>query len=389
MGKTLPKLAIILPHLQAGGAETAAVNMSCELNNDRLRVLFVLGQKTGPLLERVPADLPVATLRHPQAMRSVADLARLLRRQDVAAVYSATNARNIATLLALGMIPAARRPVAIISEHTSPRDYLAAARAPWLRRRLMRALYPRADLLVAPADGLAAAWLDALGLDRPAVATLANPILGAAELRLAARVAAGTGPRRDGDLVLSVGRLHPAKGHDVLLRGFAAARQRRPGLRLVILGEGDARAALQAQAAELGLGRSLSMPGHSDDVAGWMAQAGLLVVPSRREGFGNVVVEALAQGTPVLATDCDGPRGILAGAGLAGRLVPVGDAGALARGIAEMAGSEIALAAALGAARDLVRRHSVAAAAAAFADRVEALVATRGTAAPRPAPLPV
>ena len=107
-------------------------------------------------------------------------------------------------------------------------------------------------------------------------------------------------------------------------------RQQRPA-RLLILGEGDERQRLEGLAAELGIGQDVSLPGYEENPYRYMSRATLFVLSSAWEGFGNVLVEALAAGAPVLATDCrNGPREILE-AVRRGRLVQVGDAAALAK----------------------------------------------------------
>ncbi|MEH3147863.1 MAG: glycosyltransferase [Methylobacterium frigidaeris] len=133
-------------------------------------------------------------------------------------------------------------------------------------------------------------------------------------------------------LILSVGRLAPEKDFPTLIRAVA----RLPGeARLVILGEGPERASLEALAGALGLGDRVMLPGYA--ASPWPAYAGARVfaLSSRSEGFGNVVVEALASGLPVVATDCGGPREILAD-GRHGALVPVGDEAALAAALARV-----------------------------------------------------
>jgi glycosyltransferase involved in cell wall biosynthesis len=131
-------------------------------------------------------------------------------------------------------------------------------------------------------------------------------------------------------IIVAVGRLHSQKGFDVLLRAFAVARAQ-IDCRLVILGDGPERARLAAQAEQSGLGYDIDMPGFCANPFALMARAGAFVLSSRWEGFPNALVEAMACGAPVIATDCpSGPREILQGGHIA-PLVPVDDVDALAR----------------------------------------------------------
>lgn len=130
----------------------------------------------------------------------------------------------------------------------------------------------------------------------------------------------------DAPLALALGRLHRNKGFDVLLAALAEV----PSLHLWLAGEGDERAALEHQAAALGLSSRVHFLGWREDVAALMASADFLVSSSRHEPLGNVVIEAWAAGLPVLATASAGP-GALIRDGESGLLVPVEDAAALAR----------------------------------------------------------
>jgi glycosyltransferase involved in cell wall biosynthesis len=124
---------------------------------------------------------------------------------------------------------------------------------------------------------------------------------------------------------MGVGRLIRQKGFDRLIR--AVADLRRPDVSLVLVGEGPDRDALATQARDLGV--ALSMPGFVRQPMHWLAHADLFVLSSRWEGFGHVIVEAMAAGAPVIAFDCPhGPRDIIVD-GVNGLLIPDGDGPAL------------------------------------------------------------
>lgn len=132
--------------------------------------------------------------------------------------------------------------------------------------------------------------------------------------------------------LIAVGALKPAKGYNVLLRALADLRRRRDA-RLLILGEGPLRSELEVLSHDLCVAHSLWMPGFRPNPATFLQDAHVFVLSSNWEGFGNVIVEALAAGVPVVSTDCpSGPAEILAG-GDYGRLVPVGDPRAIAQAV--------------------------------------------------------
>ena len=128
-------------------------------------------------------------------------------------------------------------------------------------------------------------------------------------------------------IILAAGRLVPVKGFVRLVRAFA--RLPHPDARLVILGHGPEHDAIRAEAERLGVADRLDLPGYVAEPWQWYARARCFALSSRVEAFGNVVVEALAHGLPVVATDCDGPREILIDPAH-GALVPRGDEAAFA-----------------------------------------------------------
>ena len=146
---------------------------------------------------------------------------------------------------------------------------------------------------------------------------------------------AGPGPSGHDDppRIGSIGRMHRNKGYDVLLEAAAKLKARGLDFRLTLAGDGPELAALKAQAASLGLADITAFPGWMASPAEVLKTLDLFVLSSRVEPFGLVVIEAMAFGTPVVATDIDGPRDILAG-GQLGRLVPKNDPDALAEAIA-------------------------------------------------------
>ena len=137
-------------------------------------------------------------------------------------------------------------------------------------------------------------------------------------------------------LILGVGTLKREKGFDLLLQAFARISQAFPDWRVAILGEGPERAALLRLRDELGLGGRVEFPGRVRDVESWMARAGLVVQPSRFEGFPNAVLESMGMGAAVVSADCPAGPSEMIDDGVNGRLVPVEDVDALARVMAEL-----------------------------------------------------
>jgi len=199
----------------------------------------------------------------------------------------------------------------------------------------IREFYPKADIVVAVSKGVAEDLVENFGLPPEKVRVIYNPVMVSEVQRMAAEEVdhpwfkPGQPP-----VILGVGRLVPQKDFPTLLRAFSLVRQVRPA-RLVILGEGEERPKLEQIAYQLGIQNDVLMPGFVKNPYAFMAKSAVFVLSSAYEGFGNVIVEALLCGCPVVSTDCrSGPREILEG-GRYGRLVSVGDVEGLARAILE------------------------------------------------------
>ncbi len=141
-------------------------------------------------------------------------------------------------------------------------------------------------------------------------------------------------------VVVAAGRLARQKGFDLLVPAFAQALRRQPGWELRIYGDGEERAALERQIAQLGVRDSVRLMGRTADVYGEMAKGSLYALSSRFEGFGMVIIEAMSVGLPVVSFDCPrGPSDIIT-AGQDGLLVPPRDVAALTEGLLRLMSDE-------------------------------------------------
>lgn len=211
----------------------------------------------------------------------------------------------------------------------------------WREVRRIRACYNRLDGITAISEGVAEDLRGVFGVEGVPIGVLDNPILPDGYQRLAqapcphpwlSGVSPDTPVGVRPPVILAVGGLRKVKDFATLLRAFARLKDRKA--RLLILGEGKERRHLSRLAQRLGIGDRLDLPGFVPNPYPYLARGRLLALSSVREGLGNVVVEALAVGTPVVATDCShGLRVLLPKAGL-GPLVPVGDPAALAAALA-------------------------------------------------------
>jgi glycosyltransferase involved in cell wall biosynthesis len=191
--------------------------------------------------------------------------------------------------------------------------------------KIARFFYPHADAIVAVSQGTADDLAHVIGIDPSKVRCIYNPIV-SATLHDQSKLPVDHPWFAQSSLpvVIAVGRLEPQKDFATLIRAFARVLETMP-CRLMILGDGSEREMLSQLIEQLDLNGCVEMPGFAPNPHAYVARAALLVLSSRFESLANVVIEAMAVGTPVIATDCpSGPSEALGG-GRFGTLVKVGD----------------------------------------------------------------
>lgn len=328
-----PRLCIFLPSLDSGGVQRMFVHMARYFAEQaRLRVDLVLGEAKGPHLAEVPESVRVIDLKSRRHLLAARPLARYLAEARPAALLTGMPHSNVVAVWARARAGVDTRVV--ISEHNPLGETLASgAGLSWrVMPPLIRRYYPRADAIIAVSNEVAASVARAAARAERRVSVVPNPAL-TDECARRMREELEHPWFTDGapPVVLSVGRLVDQKDFPTLVRAFARVRARRAA-RLLILGEGAQRGQIQALCDSLGLGGDVALPGHIDNPYPFYARSAVFALSSMFEGFGNVLVEAMAAGTSVVATRCGGPAEILAD-GKYGPLTPVGDDQALAEAI--------------------------------------------------------
>jgi glycosyltransferase involved in cell wall biosynthesis len=200
----------------------------------------------------------------------------------------------------------------VIGDHGILSEHYAGDRWTLAALRLTTILfYPQAASRIVPSWAIADDLRQLSGLSREDFTVIPNPVHVPDEhMKSVQAVEAlwGNASAR----ILAVGALKPEKDYRLLLEAFAALPASR-NARLIILGEGQMRAELEALAKQLAIADRVAMPGYRTDPWPYYASADLFVLSSYSEGFGNVLIEAMSAGLPIVSTDCAGPREILAG----------------------------------------------------------------------------
>lgn len=327
------RIALFTRDLAGGGVGRVIVNLSRGFVEAGHDVDVVLARRHGPYVAQLAPGVRVIDFGVNRTLRCVPGLVSYLRRERPGALIACTDGANVVALWAKCLARAPTRLLISVHTNVSQNARQATMARGRLIPRFIRRFYAWADGVIAVSEGVADDLATTARLDRDRVRVIYNPI------DLEGIVALGAAPldhpwfrRGEPPVILSAGRLVPQKDYRTLLRAFAAVRRRRP-VRLAILGEGAERPALEALARELGCAGDVALLGFEANPYPFMRAARMFVLSSAWEGFGYVLIEAMALGTPVIATDCPwGPAEIL-DHGRFGRLVPVGDAGALAEAI--------------------------------------------------------
>ena len=287
---SLADAALVLPSFAGGGAERVALSLMSGLAPEHARIVVLDGR--GPLRFMVPAGVDLVDLGRPRLRQAWPALLRWLRASRPAVVLSTFGYVNLALLSMRPLLPAGTRLV--IREANTPSLALRRGRAPMpaLTRRAYRLLYPTADLVLCQHRSMADELCTRFGVPVERTAILPNPV-DSARLR-------ADPPRRDpgpGRRFVAAGRLTRQKGFDRLIDMIAAGDAED---RLCLFGDGPDRAALESRAR--GTHDQIRFAGF--DPAPWSFYAGAdaVLVASRWEGLPNIALEALACGTPVIAT---------------------------------------------------------------------------------------
>ena len=355
-----PRLALFVDRLTQGGVQHSLVGLATAFVGRGFAVDFVVGDSRNWHDHALPDQVETFVLHSGSRARHLAiecserftaprqdwrhvreltlrwrsfipGLTNYLRERRPDAMLSAKTLANLTAIIACRRADVGTRLV--VSERSHLSESIRRSQKRWKERRLpklINALYPEADAIVAISRHVGDDLAETSGLDPSAVTTIQNGLLRSEALDL---------PADDhpwfsdpSPVILAAGRFRRQKDFPMLIRAFAKVRARRPA-KLMIIGEGEDRDSMETLIEELRVGDDVLLPGFKPNPFAFMKAADLFVMSSTHEGFGNVLVEALAAGCPVVSTECPaGPAEILDD-GRFGRLVPVGDVDAMADAI--------------------------------------------------------
>lgn len=327
------KIALFVESLGAGGAERVMLNLAGEFCRLGHQVDLLVASAKGPLRSHVPKQVRLMDLSASRTVRATLPLAAYLRRNLPDILLSKMGHCNIVALLARRLAGTATR-VAVSEVSLMGISTRSAGQS---RSRLIPLIakwrYPTADNIIAVSHAVADDLSRILGLPLDKIEVIYDPIVTPQLHERAGRLLNHPWFAEEAPpVIVGVGRLDPEKDFSTLLRAFSLVKRNR-NVRLIILGEGPERPLLNSVAERLRISEAVVLPGFVDNPLPFIANASVLVLTSLFEGLPNVLIEALACGTPVVATDCPGGTREILEQGRYGMLVQVGDVEALARAI--------------------------------------------------------
>lgn len=308
------RICFVLPSLHGGGAERAAVQILNNLPDDCWHRSMYLFENTGPYLDDVEAAIELESGSGEGRWAQWNSLRRYLSRTRPQIVVSFLSYFSVLTAVRAARIGAR----VVFNQQTPMTAFLSDGDYPWRRgwrRTVFNAAttigYAAADRIITTSRGVADDLVDAFSVRRDAISVIPNPVdldavRAAAREDIAPEHAAGwTRP-----VIVAAGRLAEAKNYPLLVDAMKLLRER-VDARLFILGTGDQEASIRARIAERGLEEAVILCGFQKNPWKYIARADVFALSSHYEGFGNVLIEAMANGVPVVATASAGTRDIV------------------------------------------------------------------------------
>jgi glycosyltransferase involved in cell wall biosynthesis len=328
------RLAVFIPSFGDGGVERMMVNIATGVSGLGIAVDFITRSKDSPFLKSLPGNVNLIELTSSNRKIQLSKLKQYLAENTVDALISAKYSDDKLALKAIRQTRTGTKLFLRPGTALSSRMELRGKH--WLYRQYehykLKKIFNAAHGIIAVSNCVAEQTRKISGVSPDKITVIRNPTLTPALYQQASEHCPHPWlTNKTTKIILGIGGLRVQKNFSVLVAAFSIVRQQNIDARLIILGEGRQRDRLSQQIHKLGLDNDVDLPGFTDNPYSYLAQSDLFVLSSLWEGSPNVLTEALAIGTPVVATDCDcGPREILQD-GRYGPLVKINDTEGLAQ----------------------------------------------------------
>ena len=334
------KIFFIIISLSGGGAERILIQILNNLNRQRFKPYLVLFEKKGVYLSQLHQDIKLYDLKKRRRLdffKLVVKLAHIIHREKPDVVVSFLSYTNIVSILAKKL--SFRNPRVIIVKQNFTSESLKNSRFRRTKKWLIKKLYPLAERIIAVSTGVKSDLVKSFHIQEKLIDVIYNSVDLEKVKKLSLEAVNHSWFNSEVACIIAVGRLTKQKGFPILLQAFRLVRKKLP-CNLIILGDGEERSSLENISRQLSIENDVAFLGFQNNPYKYLARSDIFVLSSRWEGFGIVIIEAMASRVPVISTRCpSGPEEIITD-GLNGLLVPVGDAEAVAQAILRLLANE-------------------------------------------------
>lgn len=302
------KIAFFISSLQGGGAEKVVLEIANNLPQDKYEPTILIHRAK----ENAPIPSPhvaVVNFNRQKVRKVFFKLVEYLKKEKPDILYSALWYMNFVAIIAVKVARVDTKVVA--SVHNNPVLMTQNDNFGWIIPFATRFLYNLSDSVVGVSQGVIDE-LKKLHVREDKLSVIYNPVV-SAELKEKSKSSATYRWFGQGyPLICAIGRLSKQKGYPTLLQAMPQILEKYPDAKLLILGEGEDELSLKTMIGELGISESVDLLGFKTNPYAYLSQCDCFVLPSLWEGFGIVIVEAMACGVPVVSTDCPfGPAEII------------------------------------------------------------------------------
>jgi glycosyltransferase involved in cell wall biosynthesis len=327
------RIAFFTPSLGLGGVGKMRLHLFQGFLARGYDIDLLVSERDSPYFASLPKGVRIFDIETTHTIFCLPSLVKYLRRNKPSVLVTDRIRLAVSSLRARSLSGVGTRIYSSVHRNLSTKFSGVNDKKARGKLEEMQKWYPRLDGVIAVSKGVGDDLKRCIGLTEEIVHVVYNPVVCPTIFEKARKMPDHPWfSTKDWPVVLAVGRLEVQKDYPTLLRAFSCLIKKK-ACRLIICGEGRDRAKLERMADCLGIREHVALVGFIDNAYAFIRQADVLVLSSAFEGFGNVLVEAMALGTPVVSTRCpSGPEEILQGGEL-GPLVPVGNAEALCEAI--------------------------------------------------------
>jgi glycosyltransferase involved in cell wall biosynthesis len=329
------KIALVAPSLAGGGAEKIVVSLANYYSSIGYKVDLVLFNAKGPYLKQIMkgvnvVDLNIKAIQRIMGINHIIPLRRYLKKEKPATVLSALRKSN----KVLGLASFGLNSIRIVfrEANTMHEELINNSVVRFFHLTQMKIAYRFADRIIANSKDTANDLVKHKITDRKKIVVIQNPVL-PDNYQALSNETIEDGFFSEFKTILSIGRLAPQKNFPFLLESFGKIYQNHPNTRLVIIGEGSEHTRLMNLASQLAIREAFKIIPFQQNIFPYIKQCAVFALSSSWEGFGNVLVEALALGKPIVSTNCPGGPKTILGDGKYGMLIPLNNLDAFSKAL--------------------------------------------------------